>query len=111
MSVGPLGGVASSAAGAPLALGRGSEIDRAKQDAVAARRQADGARLADSAAGVGATDGEEHAAHERDGDGRRLWELPPDKEQPTAEPDPSSPAERRPRDASGVAGTHLDLSG
>ncbi len=112
MNIVPLGGVSNSAAGVSLAQSQGSETDRVRQDAAAQARQQRAAERADNAAGIAATDGEEHEAQERDADGRRLWEeplaggpLPPD------EPRTDAPAQGASRDASGQLGHRLDLSG
>ena len=78
MSVGPMGGVAGSVAGSPLAQTKGSEPERAQQEAVAQQRRAESDQKADSAAGIGETDGEDHETAERDADGRRPWEPPPE---------------------------------
>lgn len=112
MSVGPLGGIASSAAGSPLAQTKGSEIERAEQDASNQQRRIQNEQKAESAAGIGETDGEDHETAERDADGRRLWEAPPDGEE-TAAADETTPPEapRKSVDATGASGTQLDLTG
>ena len=108
MSVGPTGGIAGSAAGAPLAQTKGAEVDRARQDASGQERRVHNDKRAESAAGIGETDGEDHETAERDADGRRLWEKTAAGQQSGEE----SPAERRgSKDASGQAGNLLDLSG
>lgn len=110
MSVGPTGFV-GSVAGLPLAQTRGAEADRAAQETAQRDRAQHSAAQAEQAAGIGATDGEEHAPQERDADGRRPWELPADK-RPDSGADPA--AESLPptgaKDPSGVAGSQLDLS-
>ena len=95
-----------------LAVSPGSEAERARQEEVKRERQVQAAERAEAAAGVGQTDGDEHAAHERDADGRRPWELvqpqqPPD---PLDAPEPA-PGTPRSRDASGLSGQQLDLTG
>jgi len=96
-----------SLAGTPLAQTKGAEVERAQQDAAAQERRALSDQKADSASGIGETDGEDHETSQRDADGRRLWERQnaghPHRE-PAAEP-PSS------KDASGQSGNLLDLSG
>jgi len=107
MSVGPLGSAAVSIAGSPLAQAHGSEAQRAQQDSSAQQRRVRSEQKAESAAGIGETNGEDHEAAERDADGRRPWEAPSDKpqaEQPVADPPVS-------KDASGQSGNLLDLSG
>jgi hypothetical protein len=106
MSVGPLGGVAGSVAGSPLAQTQGSELERAAQDTAGQARQTDGQQQAESAAGIGEADGEDHETAERDADGRRLWERLPEAKQ-----NPGPPAQPESRDATGQSGNLLDLSG
>jgi hypothetical protein len=108
MSIGPMGGVAGSAAGSPLAQTKGSEVDRLQQDSSARERRVQSDRKAESAAGIGETDGEDHETAERDADGRRLWEKTAQGKRAGEEP----PADdRRSRDTSGQTGNLLDLSG
>ena len=70
MSVGPLGGVAGSVAGSPLAQTKGSEPNGPSKTPVQQRR-VETDRRAEAAAGIGETDGEDHETDERDADGRR----------------------------------------
>ena len=112
MSIGPSGGVAGSVAGSPLAQTKGAESERAQQDAGSQQRRIESDQKADSAAGIGETDGEDHETADRDADGRRLWEPPPedgDAEQTEEQSDPSG--QRQSKDASGQSGNLLDLSG
>jgi hypothetical protein len=109
MSVGPLGGVAANAAGAPLAQTKGSEIDRSQQAVAQSERRASNELRAETAAGIGEADGEDHEAAERDANGRRLWEVPAGNKPPAPEEAPQ-PA-RQSKDASGQRGTLLDLTG
>ena len=112
MSVGPTGSVAGSVAGSPLAQTKGSEPERAHQDAVAQQRRIESDQKADAAAGVGETDGEDHETGERDADGRRPWEQPPPAGQAdVTEEQPDGTARRRSKDATGQSGNLLDLSG
>ena len=76
MSIGPLSGIAGSVAGTSLAQTRGSEIDRAQQESAARELRARSEQKAETAAGVGQADGDNHQTAERDADGRRLWEFP-----------------------------------
>ena len=110
MSVGPLGGIAGSAAGSPLAQTQGAEPERSAQDAATQRRRIESDQKAESAAGIGEADGEDHETAERDADGRRLWETPPagNKDQQTQE-DTTSPG--LVKDTTGQRGNLLDLSG
>ena len=111
MSIGPLGGIAS-AAGSPLAQATGSEVERTQQDVGAQQRQVQSDLKADAAAGIGETDGEDHEPAERDADGRRLWEAPPEKKDPeAADQEPAAPAPKQTKDATGQSGTLLDLTG
>ena len=108
MSVGSLGGLIGSAAGAPLSQTGGSETERAGRDTAAQQRATDGAARSEKAAGIGTTEQDQEAS-ERDADGRRLWEAPPDKTKEEAAS--AAAAERQSRDPSGQSGTHLDLTG
>ena len=106
MSVGPLG-FAGAAAGANSAQ-RQADVDRAQHDSANDVRKTKSVQAAEAAAGSAPTDGEGHESHERDADGRRLWEEmgepPPKDEAPAAEPP-------RSKDPTGDRGGNLDLSG
>lgn len=108
MSVGPLGGMAASIAGSQLAQTKGSDLERSQNEANSQQRSVQGEKKAEDAAGIGATDGEDHETAERDADGRRIWEdtrrRKPGSNPPAAEAPPS-------RDATGQSGTLLDLIG
>lgn len=111
MSVGPLGGLAASAAGAPFAQSKGSEVDRAQQDSSAQQRKIQTDQKAESASGIGEADGEDHQTSQRDADGRRLWEkasstgMQADSGQEQGSNSPAS------KDPTGQSGSLLDLSG
>ncbi|MHB8899431.1 MAG: hypothetical protein ACYC6Y_11840 [Thermoguttaceae bacterium] len=110
MSVGSLGGLAASVAGAPLAQSKGSDVDRAGQDSAAQQRRVQASEKAESAAGIGQTDGEDHATGERDADGRRLWEQGPGP--PRDDPgEGGDPGRQGSKDPTGQSGSLLDLSG
>ena len=112
MSVGPLGGVAGSAAGSPLAQTKGSDVERAQQDAGSQQRRVHVDQKAENAAGIGEADGEDHETAERDADGRRLWEQPPQGEASSeSDTGPGDPNQRRSKDTTGQSGTLLDLTG
>jgi hypothetical protein len=112
MSLGPLGGIAGSAAGSPLAQTKGSDLERAQQETASQQRQIQTEQKADNAAGIGEADGEDHETAERDADGRRLWEPPPEQKAPDTPPDDSPPVQdRRSKDPNGQSGNLLDLSG
>ena len=106
MSVGPLGGIITSAAGTPIAQAKGTETERAQQESVNQQRQTQGEYRAEAAAGIGQTDGEDHEASERDADGRSPWKQP---SRSADEPKVAHPPVSK--DATGESGTQLDLSG
>jgi hypothetical protein len=109
MSIGSLPSIVASAAGTALAQAK-AEVERTNVEVGAQQRQVFNDQKAESAAGIGETDGQDHEAAERDADGRRFWEAPPDgKKEPAKEnPEPIPPQSR---DATGQAGNLLDLSG
>lgn len=109
MSIGPAGGIIGSAAGSPLAQSKGSDTERALQDAAGQQRRISSEQKAESAAGIGETDGENHETAERDADGRRLWEGP--QADGGASDSPSGESESQSKDSSGQTGNLLDLSG
>ncbi len=110
MSVGPMGGLPASAAGLSLAQSKGSDVDRTQQDTAAQQRQVQSGLKAESAAGIGEADGEDHATGERDADGRRLWEEMPGDHQDEPENE-NQPDPHGCKDPSGERGNLLDLSG
>ena len=112
MSVGPMGSVAGSVAGSPLAQTQGSETERAQQETGSQQRRIQNEQRAEAAAGIGEADGEDHETQERDADGRRLWEHSSEAER--AEQGQEESAAKPPRqskDATGQSGNLLDLSG
>ena len=109
MSMVPLGGIASSAAGVPLSQTSGSETERAQKDSNAQNRQVDSSQRAEMAAGIGRTEQDQESS-ERDADGRRLWELP-GKARRESGGDVSDASTRQSKDATGQSGTKLDLTG
>lgn len=109
MSVGPLGGLIGSAAGAPLSQTSGSEAERTVREGVAQQRQVDANQKAELAAGIGQTEQDQESS-ERDADGRRPWESPAK----GGKEDKSTAADvpvRQSKDASGQSGNQLDLTG
>jgi hypothetical protein len=102
MSINPLN--AANVAGFSLAQVKGADVERAHKDAAAQRRQVYHERKAEAAAGIGEPDGEDLEIADRNGDGRRPWEEPP---QPADAP-PETPHRRAP---SQETGNLLDLSG
>jgi hypothetical protein len=106
-------GFFSSIAATPLSQSKGSDVDRATQDTSGQAAQTTNAAKAENAAGIGATDGDEHGANERDADGRRIFEKSPSKRKPAppvADVAPLAPAPLS-KDATGNAGNQLDLTG
>ena len=112
MNVGISTGIPASIAGIPVAQTSGSEIDRARADTAAQRRTTAAEVLAEKAAGIGETDGENHQTDDRDADGRRVWEFGDGKKvaKPAAEEE-EEVIERHSRDVSGESGGQLDLTG
>jgi hypothetical protein len=112
MSVGSLGGITTSAAGAPLSQTTGSETERAK-DSLNQQRQVDAHQKADRASGIGQTEQDQETS-ERDADGRRLWEAPEEKDKKNKDAKVAETGEsavRQSKDATGQSGTKLDLTG
>lgn len=110
MSVGPMGVAGSIASSLPQI--RSADVGRAEKESADQARQLKSAQQAEAAAGVGETAQDERAS-DRDADGRRLWETPP---QPTTESDEAKEdlnAEEttRGKDPTGASGAHLDLCG
>jgi hypothetical protein len=106
----PLGGIVTSAAGAPLSQTAGSETERVQKDALHQQRQSDSSQQAEGAAGIGQTD-EDQQSSERDADGRRFWEAPATRQSKEANKETTETVVRQSRDASGQSGTQLDLTG
>ncbi len=109
MSIGPMNAIAASVAGTPLAQTRGPDVERAGQDLGVQQHAVQGELTAESASGVGETDGEEHQTGERDADGRLPWKIQvADKETGDDEDVPAGPPAK---DPAGQSGNLLDLSG
>lgn len=108
MSIGSLG-IVGSLVGTSLAQ-RSAEVDKTQRDAADASRQSDAAARAESAEGIGRTE-EDSQAGERDADGRRLWErnakAKTAEEEAVASTQEAAPA----KDAEGISGGILDLTG
>src|SRR5262245_31943408 len=107
MTMVPLGGIVSSAAGAPLSQTAGSEAERVQQENIAHARQTEANQQAELAAGIGQT-GEDQESSERDADGRRLWEGPTKARKGTTKPSAADTQPRQSKDATGQSGNHLD---
>ena len=110
MSLLPLGGIINSAAGAPLSQTAGSEAERSQRDAGVQQRTVDANDRSEKAAGIGTTE-EDQASSERDADGRRLWEAPEEKKKENVASQVTEHEQRLSKDASGLSGNHLDLTG
>ncbi len=111
MSIGPTGFFASVAA-LPPSLPTTSDTDRTAHETTAQAGRVSSDMKAESAAGIGKTDGDEHATAERDADGRRLFEkTPAAKASVAASADlPTGPASQS-KDPTGDSGGALDLTG
>jgi len=110
MSVGPLSSVGATVAGTQLAQTSGSDVQRAKQEAASAERNADVSRKADDAAGISQPDGQQHETGERDADGRMPWEIEAARKKAEADEAAGDSAEPKSRDATGARGGQLDVS-
>jgi hypothetical protein len=109
MSIGSLPSIVVSAAGTSLAQAK-AEVERTNVEVGAQQRQVFNAQKAESAAGIGETDGQDHETSERDADGRRLWEASPGGKK-SAPADKSESLVPQSRDVTGQSGNLLDLSG
>jgi hypothetical protein len=111
MTMVPIGGMLSSAAGTSLSQTTGSETERTQKESLVHRRAVEADQHAEQSAGIGQTEQDQESS-ERDADGRRLWERPPDEIKPAAtkpaEPEVTS---RQSKDPTGQSGTQLDLTG
>jgi hypothetical protein len=110
MSMLPLGGIAVSAAGAPLSQTAGGETERVQKDALTQHRHIDSNQKAEQAAGIGQTQQDQESS-ERDADGRRPWEAMAQAVDQEYSDEPSTLLVRQSRDATGQSGTQLDLTG
>jgi hypothetical protein len=109
MSIGPLGGIVGSAAGAPLAKTSGTEAERSQRENSASQRLGDSQEKSERAAGIGTTE-QDQGASDRDADGRRLWEASQQKKQQALEQEENQ-QEHVSKDPSGDSGSKLDLMG
>jgi hypothetical protein len=110
MSLLPLGGIVGSAAGVPLSQSSGSETERTQRDVGVQQRQVEGNDRTEQAAGIGTTE-EDQATSERDADGRRLWEAPAEKKKEPLAGEAAASEPRLSKDATGLSGNNLDLTG
>ena len=110
MTVGPLGFFGSIAA-TPAAQ-RGADTERVQHDTTRQHGEGKNEMLAETAAGIGETDGDEHGANERDADGRRPWEIVQNGKKPDSDAALSdAPLLRQSKDVTGTTGVQLDLTG
>jgi hypothetical protein len=105
MSIGPLP-IVGVAAGTSLAQSKGPQIERAGHEVADYERKVETDGKAATAAGIGATEGEENQTSDRDADGRRLWQIPASQRQP-----PANAAVEQVADPTAESGTQLDLAG
>jgi hypothetical protein len=106
----PIGGMLSSAAGASLSQTAGSETERLKDSATQQRVASAEQKAADSA-GIGLTEQDQESS-ERDADGRRLWEGPPEGQKKAVVSEVEiETLSRQSKDPTGQSGTQLDLTG
>jgi hypothetical protein len=111
MSIGSLG-IVAGAAGAPLAQTKGSDVERNREAAANQQRQISGDAQAESAAGIGETDGQNHESHDRDADGRSPYTYGFETQPAAGDAPPTETAESHQAiDPTGNAGSHLDLTG
>ena len=110
MSIGPMGMI-GSAAGSQLAQTSGSDVEKRADDAAKQSADTKASRKTEQAA-VGEAE-QDQGTGDRDADGRKIWE----KQQKSTEENTEAPAEQsnqenlQSKDASGLRGNQLDLSG
>jgi hypothetical protein len=109
MNVGATTGALGSAAGAPLSQTAGAEAERTQKESSGQQRSADAQMKSEKASGIGSMEQDQEAS-ERDADGRRLWEDTGKKKEEPAE-EVAANVERQAKDASGMSGNSLDLTG
>jgi hypothetical protein len=110
MTMVPIGGMLTSAAGAPLSQSTGSETERAQKESLSQQRQLDAAKHAEQTAGIGQTE-QDQGASERDADGRRLWEGSVEAKTAQKSATEIEAEARQSKDPTGQSGTRLDLTG
>lgn len=106
MSIGSLG-IIGSVAATPAAQAKAG-IDKTQEANAAQERRVHSQTSAADAAGIGKTDGSTETS-DRDADGRRLWESPPEARKHD-EHAPDEPPHQA-IDPTGESGSSLDLSG
>lgn len=105
MSIGPAMGIAGGYASASVSQTKG-DADRAVQEISDRQAVVAAEQKAEAAAGLGEAEAQSEAS-ERDADGRRIWEWPVRGSDP--DPEPDAPVVSK--DATGMRGTRLDISG
>jgi hypothetical protein len=108
MNVGATTGALTSAAGAPLSQTAGAEAERTQKESGVQQRLADAQAKSEKASGIGQMEQDQEAS-ERDADGRRLWEDA-SKKKVAADATPAE-VQRQAKDATGMSGNSLDLTG
>lgn len=106
MSIGSLG-IIGSVAATPASQAKAG-IDKTQEANAAQERRVHSQASAEDAAGIGVTDGSSKTS-DRDADGRRLWEAPPEARRED-EKGPDEPMQQA-IDPTGQSGSALDLSG
>jgi len=112
MSIGSLGMIGSVATTGGVQAK--ADADRVKESVDVQARKLESQTMAEDAAGIGRADGENHETHERDADGRRLYEEPP---QPPKAEETETTTDAQPIpmpqaiDPTGLCGGQLDLTG
>ena len=115
MSIGPMGGIGASAAGASLSQTKGSEAERAAQEGTNQQRSVESDKAAERSAGIGETS-EDQESSDRDADGRRLWENKEEEGEAeqndnATEAEEHTSTQRKVKDVHGESGNELDLTG
>ena len=108
MNIGATTGALGSAAGAPLSQTAGAEAERSQKESAVQQRSADAQTKSEKASGIGQLEQDQETS-ERDADGRRLWEDTGKKKGEAA--DEENATERQAKDATGMSGNSLDLTG
>ncbi len=109
MNIGAATGALTSAAGAPQSQTAGAEAERTQKESSVQQRLADAQAKSEKASGIGQME-QDSEASERDADGRRLWEESANKKKEDASADQAE-IQRQAKDASGLTGNTLDLTG
>jgi hypothetical protein len=111
MNVNPVAASIAGAAASQQQAQATSETQQAQRESAGQERKAVTDLKAEMAAGIGQTDGEDHASSDRDADGRQVWQqLPHDVNEGSKKKAASAHHARDARDASGTKGNTLDLT-